>query len=210
MLHRVLQGGHSREDGDTIERVRLYEAISTIAFLGRRRRVFSRIVALSGAGPGDRVLDVACGGGYLARLLAAAVMPGGWVTGVDPSGPAITYATRRNPGNCSFAIGVAQNLDLPDGSFDVVTCTLAIHHIPEAARQAAFSELFRVIRPGGRLLVADLRPRASRGALHPFGHATRRNSVDLPGLAAAAGFLVDARGDLPMLRYVGAVRPGDA
>src|SRR4249919_2935006 len=103
MLQRIMQS-HSHPQGETIERVRMYETFSKIAFLGRRRRVFARIVALSGAQPGDRVLDVGCGGGYLARLLAAAVTPNGQVTGIDPSSLAIIYA-RRDPGNCSFAVG---------------------------------------------------------------------------------------------------------
>src|SRR6266540_485815 len=141
----------------------MYETFSKIAFLGRRRRVFARIVALSGAQPGDRALDVGCGAGYLARLLAAAVGPDGRVTGVDPSSPAINYARRRDPGNCSFAVGVAQDLDLPDSSFDVVTSTLAVHHILDALlqdvgdrmqRRAQGSQARRHGRVG--LLVADL------------------------------------------------------
>jgi ubiquinone/menaquinone biosynthesis C-methylase UbiE len=165
--------------------------------------VYARLVALSGAKPGDRVLDVGCGGGYLARLLAAAVMPGGAVIGVDPSSPAIAYARRRAPDNCRFAVGVAQGLDLADGWFDVVTSTLAVHHIPQTQRPAAFSELYRVTRPGGRLLVADLRP----SRLHPFASpAMRHHNVELlEDLATRAGFQVQAHGDLPLLRYVLAV-----
>ena len=110
--------------------------------------MYRRIVALSGARPGDRVLDVGCSGGYLARLLAAAVTPGGQVTGIDPATAAITYARRRAPGNCSFTVGTAQELGVPGGSFDVVTSTLAIHHIPEPGRPAAFGEMYRALRPG--------------------------------------------------------------
>jgi ubiquinone/menaquinone biosynthesis C-methylase UbiE len=207
MLQRIMQG-HSHLEGETIERVRLYETFSKIAFLGRRRRVFTRIVTLSGAQPGDQVLDIGCGGGYLARLLAAAVTPNGRVTGIDPSSPAITYARRRGPRNCSFAVGVAQELDLPDCSFDVVTSTLAVHHIPEPERPAAFREMYRVMRPGGRLLVADFHPSGIWRVLHPGGHAMRHSNVDLLGdLAVSAGFHVESDGDLPMMRYVLAVRP---
>ena len=202
------QLGHAGPQGEIIGRVRRYETVSAIAFGGRRRRVYERIVALSGARPGERVLDVGCNGGYLARLLAAAVTPGGQVTGVDPAAAAIAYARRRAPGNCSFTVGTAQALDVPDGSFDVVTSTLAIHHIPEPERPAAFGEMYRALRPGGRLLVADFRPSRSRLALHSGGRSMRHNAPALIGdLAAAAGFRVEGYGDLPLLRYFRAVRP---
>jgi ubiquinone/menaquinone biosynthesis C-methylase UbiE len=207
-MSRVREHGTARR-GTTIERVRVYEAVSTAAFLGRRRRTYARIVALSGARPGDRVVDIGCNGGYLARLLAVAVAPGGHVTGIDPSAQAITYARRRaaRTGNASFAVGTAQDLDLPDGSCDVVTCTLAVHHIPEVERAAAFAEMYRVLRPGGRLLVADFRPSGRRFSLHGAGHGMRHNPADLDELTAAAGLRVDERGDLPLLRYRAATRP---
>ncbi len=209
MLQRVRHGRQDRE-GVTLDRVRLNEAITQIAFGGRRRGVYARIAALSGAAPGDRVLDVGCGGGYLARLLAATVTPGGQVTGLDSSGPAISYARRRAPGNCSFIVGVAQDLHLADGSFDVVTCTLAVHHIPETARPAAFAEFYRVLRPGGALLAADFRPSGRRHTPHSGASALRHGgAVPLGDLAAAAGFRVEAGGDLPLLRYIRAARPYD-
>lgn len=208
MLHRIRHGGHPRVHGATIDRVRMHEAVTTLAFGGRRRQVYARIVALSGAKPGDRVLDVGCGGGYLARLLAAAVTPGGHVTGLDASGPAISYARWRAPGNCSFIAGAAQDLGIPGNSLDVVTSTLAVHHIPEAARLAAFREMCRVLRPGGRLLVADFRPSGRHLALHLGSSAMRHNDVGVLGdLATEAGFRVEARGELPMLGYVKATRP---
>jgi ubiquinone/menaquinone biosynthesis C-methylase UbiE len=174
-----------------------------IAFGGRRRPVYRRLVAASGARPGDRVLDIGCNGGYLARLLAAAVAPGGQVAGVDPSPPAIAYAIRRAPANATFTVGVAQDITWPDGTFDVVTSTLAVHHIPEPDRAAAFAEMFRVIRPGGTLLIADFRPSRWHRGPHGLRHA---QAIDLAPLAEAAGFRVEAHGDLPMLRYIRAVR----
>ncbi len=204
MLRRVLNV-HSHDRGQSIEGVRRNEALTAVAFLGRRRRVYGRIAALSGAKPGDRVLDIGCGGGYLARLLSTRIGPTGAVTGVDPSAPAIAYAETRAEPNSTFVVGVAQELDFPDAGFDVVTSTLAIHHIPEADRPAAFAEMHRVTRPGGRLAVADFRP----SRLHAFGSPEmRHNKVEqLEVLAEAAGFRIESRGDLPLLRWVTAIRP---
>ena len=199
---------HPGQEGSTLDRVRLNETITHIAFGGRRSSVYTRITALSGARPGDRVLDIGCGGGYLVRLLSAAVAPGGQVTGLDTSAPAICYARKRSAANCSFVVGKAQSLPLPDRSFDVVASTLAAHHIPGTARQDAFGEMYRVLRPGGALLIADFRPSRQRHSLHSRATARRHGSaVPLEELAAAAGFRIEARGDLPLLRYIRAIRP---
>lgn len=207
MQQQIRHGGPGRE-GARLDRVRLNEIVTHMAFGGRRRRVYARITALSGAGPGDRVLDVGCGGGYLARTLAATVGPDGRITGIDPSAAAVSYARHRAPANCSFAVGVAQGLELPDRSFDVVTSTLAAHHIPDEERAAAFAEMFRVLRPGGALLAADFRPGGRRHTPHAFASAKRHGSaVPLEELATAAGFRIEARGELPVLRYIRAVRP---
>ncbi len=105
----------------------------------------------------------------------------------------------------SFAVGVAQDLSLPDESFDVVTCTLAMHHIPARDRPAAFAQMYRVTRPGGRLLVADF------GVLpvQPGGWRARRGDAAGPfgRLAAAAGYEAGSAGKLPLLSYLLAVRP---
>jgi ubiquinone/menaquinone biosynthesis C-methylase UbiE len=160
--------------------------------------------------PGDAALDVGCSGGYLARKLAAAAGPGGRVTGVDPSQAAIGYARRRAPA-MTFTVGTAQALPLPDASFDVVTCTLAMHHVPARRRQDALAEMYRVTRPGGRLLLADFDPARRPLPLHPGGRRMRRAAATvglLEELAAAAGYQIESVGTLPLLRYVTAVRPG--
>jgi ubiquinone/menaquinone biosynthesis C-methylase UbiE len=193
----------------TIDRFRLNEAVSQIAFGGRRRRVYRRIVELSGVQPGDRVLDIGSSSGYLARQLAAAVGRDGAVTGVDPSRAAIEHARRHAPANLTFVVGVAEELSgIPDESIDVVTSTLAVHHFPAGQRAAAFAEMFRVTRPGGRLLVADFRASGRRVSLHARGMAMRHDVLPpLEDLVTTAGFRIETTGELPLLRYVAASRP---
>lgn len=213
-LGRLLHGDpQTTTRGETIGPARAYEVFAAVFFGGRRHRAFSRLVELSGARPGDKVLDVGCGTGYLTRLVAAAVAPGGSVVGIDPSPTVIGYARSKAGAACTYETGVAEALELPDASFDVVVTSLAIHHIPADVRPAALCEMFRVLRPGGRLLLADFRPPRSRLGRHLIGVLTgpamEHNSVDLlDGLAAEAGFEVQARGDVrPHLRYVQATRP---
>ncbi|MGS2647162.1 methyltransferase domain-containing protein [Streptosporangium sp. LJ11] len=201
------------DEGGTIDHPRAYDIAADIGLLGRRREIFTRLAALSGTRPGDQVLDVGCGTGYLTRILAPLVGPAGHVTGVDPSPPMIDHARRRAPGNCSYVAGAGQALDLPDASFDVVVSSLAVHHMPAAERGAAVREMFRVLRPGGRLLIAEFRPPANHLLAHLVGMvsgpAMRHSPRDLLGdLIPDAGFHITDEGDLPvMLYYVRASRP---
>jgi ubiquinone/menaquinone biosynthesis C-methylase UbiE len=212
-VNQALRRMHSspRPTGTTLDRFRLNALVTQIAFGGRRRRVYRQLTALSGTRPGDRVLDVGCSSGYLVRLLAAAAGPSGTVTGLDPSEAAVAYARRRAPGNATFLAGVAQDLSaFPDATFDVVTSTLAIHHVPARKRQDALREMYRVTRPGGQLLVADFDPSRQVLPLHRgaarMQHAAASTSP-LDELAAAAGYQVQRQGTLPLLRYVAAIRP---
>lgn len=213
-MHDTLRRPHGgrRGRGTTIDHFRLNEVVSQIAFGGRRRRVYQRIVSLAEVRSGDQVLDVGSSSGYLAKKLAAAAGPTGRVTGVDPSEAAIAHARRRASTTVTFRVGVAQDLDLPDASCDVVTCTLVMHHIPARKREAAFREMHRVTKPGGRLLVADFDPFRRPLPLHPGGWRMRRASATvgpLDQLAATAGYRVQSSGRLSLLRYVLATRPRD-
>ena len=190
--------------GITLRAFRLNTAINHIMFTGRRGRVYDQIVVLSGVRPGDSVLDVGSSSGYLASRLAA-VGPSVLVTGVDPSEPAIAYARRHARPGMTFTVGVAQDLGLPDASFDVVTCTLAMHHIPRRQRPAVFAEMYRVTRPGGRQLVADQAPLLHFRGLGPGPDIAAADP--LGDLAGAAGYQIESWGKLPLLRYIVAVRP---
>ncbi|PZG02503.1 class I SAM-dependent methyltransferase [Nonomuraea aridisoli] len=200
--------------GGTIDRPRAYEISASIGFLGGRRAVFTRLAAAARPRPGDRVLDVGCGTGYLSRVLSPVVGPRGHVTGLDPSPSMIEYAARRAPANCSYVRGEGQSPPFPDASFDLVVSSLAVHHIPAEARPEALRQMFRVLRPGGRLLVAEFRPPTGRTARRVVGAlagpAMRHEPRDLLGaLIPGAGFTVESEGELPLLYYVRATRPAD-
>lgn len=197
---------------------RSYDVLSALFFFGRRRRVYTRLAALSGARPGDRVLDVGCGTGYFTRVMAEAVAPGGSAVGVDPSREAIARARRlARVNNCTFSEGVAEALDAPDDSYDVVVSSLMIHHLPQTLRPQAIEEMFRVLRAGGQVLIADFRPPTNRlGRYLLMGHvispAMKNNPVHLlEPMVRDAGFQQIRGGDVqPWIRYVQAVKPASA
>jgi ubiquinone/menaquinone biosynthesis C-methylase UbiE len=210
---KVRHHHHGDAGGGPITYPRLYEIMAEVGFAGRRRVVFTRLAALTQARPGDQILDVGCGTGYLTRLLTPLVGPDGQVTGLDPSPPMIEHARRRAPGNCTYVVGEGQALPFPDTSFDVVVSSLAIHHMPTAARADAVAEMFRVLRPGGRLVIAEFRPPdnalAARLIRIVAGPAMRPSMPELlPTLIPAAGFRIVSTGTLkPLLWYVRATRP---
>lgn len=116
----------------------------------------ARLMECASLAPGERVLDVACGTGLATFAAARAVAPGGEVVGVDLSGRMIELARRRadvrQEANARFLRMDAQRLALPDASFDVALCALGLMYLPDPVQ--ALGEMRRVLRPGGRLVVA--------------------------------------------------------
>jgi SAM-dependent methyltransferase len=97
---------------------------------------------------GIRLLDVACGPGYVA---AAAARLGCSVVGIDFSSEMITLAREMTPHatpDLEFREGDAENLELPNGSFDAVVMNFGMLHLAQPDR--AIAEAFRVLKPGGR------------------------------------------------------------
>ena len=110
-----------------------------------------RIARSVSIAPGQRVLDVACGTGVLARALAGRVQPGGSVAGLDLNPGMLDVARRRAP-DIEWRHGRAESLPFTDASFDAVVSQFGLMFF--ADRHAALREMLRVLRPGGRLAVA--------------------------------------------------------
>ena len=215
LMRRLLGDPHGYADdhsGGHITAPRRYEHLAAVAFLGRRRAVFDRLVALAEIAPGERVLDLGCGPGYLTRRAAAATGRGGQAVGIDPSAGVVAYARRVAPAQCLFHVAEGHRIPEPDESFDVAVSSLAVHHIDPARRADTFAEIFRLLRPGGRLLVADFRPPrggvANRLIGVVAGHAMQHNRVQVHAESIrAAGFTITGEGDVwPLLHYVRAHR----
>jgi SAM-dependent methyltransferase len=100
--------------------------------------------------PGNRVLDVACGTGVVARTAAGIVGPEGEVVGVDLNQAMLTVASRVRP-DLAWRQGAVDDLPFDGDSFDAAVCQMAFMFFPD--RSHAFSELGRVTRPGGRVAV---------------------------------------------------------
>lgn len=161
-----------------------------------KRRVLQRAAIASG----DEVLDVGCGTGTLA-VMAARAAPGVQVTGLDADAAILARARRRTE-DAGLEIrldeGTSTELPYADGSFDVVLCTLMLHHLPDQEKRRTASELARVLRTDGRLVVADPgRPQdplmrvaalVTVQLLDGFANTALNVRGELPEILAAAGF----------------------
>jgi ubiquinone/menaquinone biosynthesis C-methylase UbiE len=121
--------------------------------------------AITGAGPDDDLLDLACGPGSLTLDLAPHV---GSATGLDLT-PAMLEQARaaqekRGIEGVRWAQGDAADLPFPDNSFTLVTSSAAFHHFDSPAK--VLSEMARVCRPGGRVVVMDVTPEAGKTAAY--------------------------------------------
>ena len=114
--------------------------------------------ALGPIRPGEAVLDLGCGAGFDAFIAAQLVGPAGRVVGIDMSPEMIAVAEAglkaADFSNVEFRPARVEDLPFPEESFDVALSNGVLNLIPDKPR--ALSEVFRVLRPGGRLQACDI------------------------------------------------------
>lgn len=126
-------------------------------FIGGEEQFRQQIVALASLRPGEYVLDVACGTGTTATMMAQCVGSEGRVVGIDLSPRMIEIAKRKTTQpQLTFCQANAEDIPYPGEYFDVGTIVYALHEMPRAARQNVLNETRRVLKPGGRLVVVDI------------------------------------------------------
>jgi ubiquinone/menaquinone biosynthesis C-methylase UbiE len=122
---------------------------------------------------GDRVLDVACGTGIVARTAAELSGPAGRVIGLDLNEAMLTVARRVRP-DLDWRQGDAVSLPFADEFFDVALCQSGLMFVPDPG--AAVREMFRVVRPGGRVAVQVWSSLDRQTAIHSLADAVARHA----------------------------------
>lgn len=133
--------------------------------------VHAEVLAMAAISPGEAVLDLACGTGVLSVAAARAVGPAGRVSGIDIAEAMVQAARQHAQGlglaQARFERMDAEQLALPDAGFDVALCALGLMYVPDPA--AALREVYRVLRPGGRAVLAVWGERVRCGWAPLFG-----------------------------------------
>ena len=159
------------------------------------RSVHDTLIAQADLADCRRILEIGCGTGNL-TIRAKRAHPSVEVIGSDPDPLALGRAQRKALGlnGIRFERGYAQRLPYADGEFDRVLSSMMLHHLDDDAKTAAAAEIFRVLRPGGRLHLVDVGGHmtacdglAARLIGHSH-HAAGNLGDAIPRLLRAAGF----------------------
>lgn len=178
----------------------IYDIFEPILMLGKQAEYDRAICYLLRLSPENRILDLGCGTGVLTRMIADQLEPkaGGIAVGIDAAARMIQVARKKRASEaCRFEVAAAEALHFADETFDSVVSSLFFHHLPLDLKEKSLAEAWRVLRPGGRLIIADMHiPTTFLGAL--VSHGARWFFLQpeigenirgvLPGLMVRAGF----------------------
>jgi len=175
--------------GRTIPWASFYDTLVKLMSFGKDKAIRKASVELAQIVPGEAVLDVGCGTGDLTLEAKKVVGPNGQVYGTDASPNMIEQAQQksaRTNADVTFQVGLVEDIDFSENQFDVVLSSLMMHHLPDDLKRAGLAEIYRVLKPGGRLLIVDMQSTAGGSLwqrLSDFmitvhgGHTTMQDNV---------------------------------
>jgi ubiquinone/menaquinone biosynthesis C-methylase UbiE len=172
-----------------------YDSYMRKVTFGRERILREETVSLAQVRPGDSVLEVGCGTGTLTLAAKRQAGSSGKVFGIDII-PGMIEVSQRKAAQAqediTFKLGSIDNIPFPANQFDVVLCSFMIFHMSETTMRKGITEVYRVLKPQGRLLVLDLalppQPLQKFIAQKLFGGMLQHDLHELLPLMEAAGF----------------------
>ncbi|MEO8392390.1 MAG: methyltransferase domain-containing protein [Chloroflexota bacterium] len=204
--------GHTHQaapatEGRTIRWAQHYDTLVNLLTLGRENKLRKETIRLASIRTGEAVLDVGCGTGSLTRLAKAAVGNLGAVYGIDAAPEMIEVAQRKafqQHSDVQFKTALIEALPFPDATFDVVLSSMMFHHLPDDLKLQGLTEILRVLKPEGRLLVVDMQ-RASNSAhnrslIELFHSASSTGVQDLMPTMTKLGYLRIEAGSMGMMQ----------
>ena len=208
-IHRSHHESPAQTEGRLVPWASFYDLTVNIMTIGQVHRLRTLTVDQALLKPGEKVLDVGCGTGGVTIPAKLRVGKNGRVIGIDPAPEMIAVARRKASRaglEIDFRVGVIESLPFPNDSFDAVTSSLMMHHLPHNLQVQGLAEIRRVLKPGGRLLIADMmRPSGSApkrfftSLVMHHGHSLHFGLEDLPELLKEAGFEEIHRSDVHFL-----------
>jgi ubiquinone/menaquinone biosynthesis C-methylase UbiE len=136
-----------------------YDLLVDLLSLGQEQKLRQATIDLAEIQPGAKILEVGCGTGTVSLAAKKKAGPAGQVVGIDIAPDMIQQARRKAAKaglDVRFEVERIEAIPFPDNQFDLVLSSLMLHHIHgDAAKQQGMREIFRVLKPGGRLFIVD-------------------------------------------------------
>ncbi|HLF03966.1 MAG TPA: methyltransferase domain-containing protein [Dehalococcoidia bacterium] len=173
---------------------RWYDLFGRVISFGRDKAIREKLIELAAPAPSEKVLDAGCGTGTLAIAIKPLV-GAGEVHGIDASPEMIQVSKEKSTkvgSDIDFQVALIEAIPFPDASFDLVTSSLMLHHLPDDLKAKGFLEIRRVLKSGGRFMAMDFAMYSHSPRCHLlsfFGHSRGESVVaKLTPMLKDAGF----------------------